>query len=147
MFVPLPPKFVSKMTAAWVFMCESQRSSWVKQLMALPLLPTNLIHSVFYELSPSVLEINVIDAMWAFYLHILYWRRRMSEMPHKNWVKICNIFWALSHHNSVLRSIDFSGIFRFAWEFRRIWSILAFQTYSRNLNVFWSILAFQILFS
>ena len=41
--------------------------SWVKQLMALPLLPTNLIHSVFYELSPSVLEINVFDAMATFY--------------------------------------------------------------------------------
>ena len=40
--------------------------SWVKQLMALPLLPTNLIHSVFYELSPSVLEINVLDAMATF---------------------------------------------------------------------------------
>ena len=36
--------------------------SWVKQLMALPLLPANSIHSVFYELSPSVLEINVLDA-------------------------------------------------------------------------------------
>ena len=40
--------------------------SWVKQLMALPLLPTKLIHSVFYELSPSVLEINVLDAMATF---------------------------------------------------------------------------------
>ena len=44
--------------------------SWVKQLMALPLLPTNLIHSVFYELSPSVLEINVLDAMATFYSYV-----------------------------------------------------------------------------
>ena len=44
--------------------------SWVKQLMALPLLPTNLIHSVFYELSPSVLEINVFDAMATFYSYV-----------------------------------------------------------------------------
>ena len=43
---------------------------WVKQLMALPLLPTNLIHSVFYELSPSVLDINVLDAMATFYLYV-----------------------------------------------------------------------------
>ena len=41
--------------------------SWVEQLMALPLPPTNLIHSVFYELSPSVLEINDLDAMGTFY--------------------------------------------------------------------------------
>ena len=41
--------------------------SWVKQLMALPLLPTKLIHSLFYELSTSVLEINVFDAMAMFY--------------------------------------------------------------------------------
>ena len=41
--------------------------SWVKHLMALQLLPTILIHSVFYELNPSVLEINVLDAMATFY--------------------------------------------------------------------------------
>ena len=44
--------------------------SWVNQLKALPLLPTNLIHSVFYELSPSVLEINVLDAMATFYSYV-----------------------------------------------------------------------------
>ena len=40
--------------------------SWIRQLMALPLLPTNLIHSVFYELTPSVLEIKLLDAMATF---------------------------------------------------------------------------------
>ena len=44
--------------------------SWVKQLVALPLLPTNSIHSVFYELSPSVQEINVLDAMATFYSYV-----------------------------------------------------------------------------
>ena len=37
--------------------------------MALPLLPTNLIHSVFSELSPSVLKINV-DSMATFYAYV-----------------------------------------------------------------------------
>ena len=44
--------------------------SWVKQLMALPLLPTNFIHSVFYGLSPSVLEIIVLDAMATFFSYV-----------------------------------------------------------------------------
>ena len=43
--------------------------TWVKQLMALPLRPTNLISSVFYLFSPSVLEINVLDAKATFYLY------------------------------------------------------------------------------
>ena len=38
--------------------------------MALPLLPTNLIHSVFHELSPSVLEINVLDGKETFYSNV-----------------------------------------------------------------------------
>ena len=59
------------MAAAWAFMCESQEVvSWVEQLMALPLLPANLIHSVFNELSPSVLEIHVFDAMATFYSYV-----------------------------------------------------------------------------
>ena len=55
--------------------------SWVKQLMALPLLPTNLIHSVFYELSLSVLEINVLDAMATFYSYV-----------EKQWIQKCSLF-------------------------------------------------------
>ena len=38
--------------------------------MASSLLPTNLIHSVFYELSSSVLEIHVFDAMATFYSYV-----------------------------------------------------------------------------
>ena len=38
--------------------------------MALPLLPANSIHSVFFELSPSVVEINVLDAMATFYSYV-----------------------------------------------------------------------------
>ena len=68
MFVPLPPKFVSKMAQIGLSCAKNKEVvSWVKQLMALPLLPTKLMHSVFYELSPSVLEINVLDAMATFY--------------------------------------------------------------------------------
>ena len=37
--------------------------SWVKQLMASPLLPTNKIHSVFFEFSSPVLGIKVLDSM------------------------------------------------------------------------------------
>ena len=44
--------------------------SWVKQLMALPLLPTNFIDSIFYELSTSVLEFNAHDAMATFYSYV-----------------------------------------------------------------------------
>ena len=49
--------------------------------MALPLLPTNIIHSVFYELSPSVLEINVLDAMATFYSYV-----------EKQWIQKCSLF-------------------------------------------------------
>ena len=38
--------------------------------MALPFFPTILILSVFYELSLSVLEINVFDAMATFYCYV-----------------------------------------------------------------------------
>ena len=45
-------------------------ASWVKRLMALPILPTNKIHSVFFEFSSTVKEIKVLDAMATLFPYI-----------------------------------------------------------------------------
>ena len=71
------------------------------------------------------------EAMWAVDVRILYWKRQMSAMPLKKWIKTCNIFSALSHHNLFYAQLFF-----------RVSSLLP-----DSVEVFLSLLAFQILFS
>ena len=70
-FVPLPPKFVSQMPAAWAFIFVKQRSCQLGQTADGVTLTSNEFNPFcFLELSPSVLKINVLDAMSTFFSYV-----------------------------------------------------------------------------
>ena len=92
--------------------------SWVKQLMALPLLPTNLTDSVLYELSPSVLEINVLDAMATFYSYV-----------EKQWIqardpKTLSVHGKFRRTNSEVEGFHSSFGKRIGWKRPNVWFFL-----------------------
>ena len=77
-----------------------------------------LIHSVFYELSRSVLEINVVDAMATFYSYV-----------EKQWIQKCSLFMVNSAGlipkstvsiaflaNEVVGNVLISGFFFLSWK-------------------------------
>ena len=149
--------------------------SLAKKLMALPWVQTSLIHSVFYELSPSVLEINVLDAMAMIYSNVEnQWIQAMDP-------KMLSVHGEFRRANSEVEGFHssfgkpisrkrpnfwfflFRGIFRFGWDFICILAksdildlILVIGTYfghfwrfrsSRNVGLFWSVMTFLKRFS
>ena len=74
--------------------------------MAFPLLPKNLIQYVFYDLSPSVLESNVLDVMVTFYSYVeKQWIQAMGP-------KMLSVHGKIRWTNSEVEGFHSSLLFR-----------------------------------